>query len=140
MIAEMEVREPESAPGTPRVKMRILEQMAEALEDQVAGLYRRAAAFEEEEFLLNREVEDRQTEINRLTLKLDSMRGERDRVMEKIESITREAAAMRDALVDDEENNALAGIEEGGLEVDEETSRSAMYFRRLMLAEQVSQA
>ncbi len=119
MIAEIEVREPVSAPGSPRVKMRILEQMAEALEDQVAGLYRRAAAFEEEEFLLNREVEDRQTEINRLSLKLDSMRSERDRVMEKIESISREAAAMRDALVDDEENNALAGIEEGGLEVDD---------------------
>jgi chromosome segregation ATPase len=140
MIAEIEVREPVSAPGSPRVKMRILEQMAEALEDQVAGLYRRAAAFEEEEFLLNREVEDRQTEINRLSLKLDSMRSERDRVMEKIESISREAAAMRDALVDDEENNALAGIEEGGLEVDDETSRSAMYFRRLTLAEQASQA
>ena len=139
MIAEIEVREPVSAPG-PRVKMRILEQMAEALEDQVAGLYRRAAAFEEEEFLLNREVEDRQTEINRLSLKLDSMRSERDRVIEKIESISREAAAMRDALVDDEENNALAGIEEGGSEVDDETSRSAMYFRRLMLAEQASQA
>ena len=140
MIAEIEVREPVSAPGSPRVKMRILEQMAEALEDQVAGLYRRAAAFEEEEFLLNREVEDRQTEINRLSLKLDSMRSERDRVMEKIESISREAAAMRDAVVDDEENNALAGIEEGGLEVDDETSRSAMYFRRLTLAEQASQA
>src|SRR5215467_1244475 len=125
MIAEVEVREPVSAPGAPRVKMRILEQMAEALEDQVAGLYRRAAAFEEEEFLLNREIEDRQTEINRLTLKLDSMRSERDRVMEKIESISREAAAMREALVDDEENNALAGIEEGGLGVDEETSQSA---------------
>lgn len=140
MIAEMEVSEPVSAPSSQRVKMRILEQMAEALEDQVSGLYRRAAAFEEEEFLLNREVEERQTEINRLTLKLDSMRSERDRVMEKIESITREAAAMREALVDDEENNALAGIEEGGLEVDEEATRSAMYFRRLTLAEQVTQA
>jgi len=140
MIAEVEVTEPVSAPSAPRVKMRILEQMAEALEDQVAGLYRRAAAFEEEEFLLNREVEDRQTEINRLSLKLDSMRSERDRVMEKIESISREAAAMREALVDDEENHALAGIEEGSLGVDEETSRSAMYFRRLTLAEQVSQA
>ena len=79
-----------------RVKTRMLEQMAEALEDQVAGLYRRAAAFEEEEFLLNREVEERQTEINRLTLKLDVMRAERDRVMERIESISREAVAIRE--------------------------------------------
>ena len=75
-----------------RVKMRMLDQMAEALEDQVAGLYRRAAAFEEEESLLNREVEERQTEINRLTFKLEVMRAERERVMERIESISREAA------------------------------------------------
>jgi chromosome segregation ATPase len=79
----------------PRV-MRILEQMAEALEDQVAGLYGRAAAFEEEEFLLNREVEERQTEINRLTFKLEVMRAERERVMERIESISSEAAAIRE--------------------------------------------
>jgi len=29
--------------GSPRVKARVLEQMAEALEDEVGGLYRRAA-------------------------------------------------------------------------------------------------
>jgi chromosome segregation ATPase len=74
----------------------MLEQMAEALEDQVAGLYRRAAAFEEEEFLLNREVEERQTEINRLMFKLEVMRAERERVIERIESISREAAAIRE--------------------------------------------
>src|SRR6266849_1453549 len=79
-----------------QMKTRMLEQMAEALEDQVAGLYRREAAFEEEEFLLNREVGERQTEINRLTLKLDVMRAERDRVMERIESISREAVAIRE--------------------------------------------
>jgi len=79
----------------PQVTMRMLEQMAEALEDQVAGLYRRAAAFEEEEFLLNREVEERQTEINRLTFKLEVMRAERERVIERIESISREAVAIR---------------------------------------------
>ena len=79
-----------------RAKMRMLEQIAEALEDQVAGLYRRAAAFEEEEFLLNREVEERQTEINRLTFKLEVMRAERERVIERIESISREAAAIRE--------------------------------------------
>lgn len=80
----------------PQGTMRMLEQMAEALEDQVAGLYRRAAAFEEEEFLLNREVEERQTEINRLTFKLEVMRAERERVIERIESISREAVAIRE--------------------------------------------
>ena len=79
--------------------MRMREQMAEALEDQVAGLYRRAAAFEEEEFLLNREVEERQTEINRLTFKLEVMRAERERVMERIESISPEAAAIREEVI-----------------------------------------
>jgi chromosome segregation ATPase len=80
----------------PREKMRMLDQMADALEDQVAGLYRRAAAFEEEEFLLKRDVEERQTEINRLTFRLEVMRAERERVMERIESISSEAAAIRE--------------------------------------------
>jgi len=61
-----EIKLPCGLRSRPVVKMRILEQMAEALEDQVAVLYRRAAAFEEEEFLLTREIEERQTEINRL--------------------------------------------------------------------------
>ena len=52
-----------AASSAPRVKTRMLEQMAEALEDEAAGLYRRAAAFEEEEFLLNKEIGERQTEI-----------------------------------------------------------------------------
>jgi len=70
--------------------------MAEALEDEATVLYRRAAAFEEDEFILTREIEERQTEINRLLLKLDAMRAERDRVIEKVESIFVEANAMRD--------------------------------------------
>ena len=64
------------------------EDTADMLDDQVAGLYRRAATFEEEEFLLNREVEELQTELNRLRLKLEAMRAERDRVMDRIESIS----------------------------------------------------
>ena len=90
----------------------MLEQMAEALEDQVAALYRRAAAFEEEEFLLNQEVEERQTEINRLLLKLEAMRAERDRVIEKIEPISSEAAAIREEVFNGEEEIALAAIED----------------------------
>lgn len=78
------------------MKMRMLEQMAEALEDEAAGLYRRAASFEEDEYLLNREIEERQTEINRLMFKLDSLRSERDGVLEKIGSIATEAGDMRE--------------------------------------------
>jgi chromosome segregation ATPase len=96
MAAKTESEAPADGLNSPPRVMRILEQMAEALEDQVAGLYRRAAAFEEEEFLLNREIEERQTEINRLTFKLEVMRAERERVMERIESISREAAAIRE--------------------------------------------
>ena len=74
-----------AANSSPQMRTMLLEQMAEALEDEAAGLYRRAAAFEEDEFLLNREIDDRQTEINRLQLKLDGLRSERDRLMERIE-------------------------------------------------------
>jgi predicted RNase H-like nuclease (RuvC/YqgF family) len=138
----------------PRVKMRMLEQMAEALEDQVAGLYRRAAAFEEEEFLLNREVEERQTEINRLMLKLEAMRAERDRVMERIESISSEAAAIREEVFNSEDEVALAAIENSTAEASTgsrcedgqpvaaggDPSRSAMFFRRMTLVDQVRHA
>jgi predicted RNase H-like nuclease (RuvC/YqgF family) len=137
-----------------RVKMRMLEQMAEALEDQVAGLYRRAAAFEEEEFLVNREVEERQTEINRLTLKLDVMRAERDRVMERIESISREAAAIREEVFNGEEEVALTALENSTAEASTgsrceegqpiagggDPSPSTTFFRRLTLADQVHHA
>ena len=79
-------------------EMRMLEQMADALDEEVAGLFRRAATFEEEEFLLNCEIEERQTEINRLLLKLESMRAHRERVMERIESSSREAQLIRESL------------------------------------------
>jgi len=126
----------------------MLTQMAEALEDQATGLYRRAAAFEEEEFLLTREIEERQTEVNRLLLKLETMRAERDRVMDKIESISHEATAMREEVVNDEEEVALATIEgstaEAPIGTEQERgelsftggdhSRSTNFFRRLTLS------
>jgi predicted RNase H-like nuclease (RuvC/YqgF family) len=90
-----ENNESKGAACSPQVRVRLLEQMADALEDEAAMLYRRAAAFEEDEFLLTREIEQRQTEINRLQLKLDAMRAERDRVIEKIESISEEVEEMR---------------------------------------------
>jgi hypothetical protein len=135
------------------MKMRMLEQMAEALEDQVAGLYRRAAAFEEEEFLLNREVEERQTEINRLMLKLEVMRAERDRVIERIESISAEAAAIREEVFNGEEEFALAAIDNSMARASNapgcgdvqpafasDPSPGATFFRRITLAEEARQA
>jgi chromosome segregation ATPase len=130
----------------------MLGQMAEALEDQVAALYRRAAAFEEEEFLLNREVEERQTEINRLMLKLDAMRAERDRVTERIESISREAAAMREELFSGEDEVALDSIERSAAvsststacsaeqpHLADDDAQGARFFRRVILGEAVTQ-
>ncbi len=155
MTVHTDIEEPACGVSSPPgVKMRILEQMAEALEDQVAGLYRRAAAFEEEEFLLNREVEERQTEINRLMLKLEVMRAERDRVIERIESIASEASAMREEVFNSEEEVALAAIESSTVEASTrpeggegqpaftggDPSRGAMFFRRMTPAEQARQA
>ena len=126
---------------SPRVKARMLEQMAEALEDEVGGLYRRAAAFEEEESLLNKEIEDRQTEINRLSLKLDAMRAERDRVMEKIDLVSSEAALIRDRVFSCEEDSANAGNLEANDRrnegCDEVGPPRGGFFRRATLSQQV---
>jgi predicted RNase H-like nuclease (RuvC/YqgF family) len=103
--------------SSPRMKVRMLHQMAEALEDEAGGLYRRAAAYEEEEFLLNHEISERQTEINRLLLKLESMRSERDALLGKIEAIRNEAAALREAAFISEEEVALAALD--GAQVEE---------------------
>jgi predicted nuclease with TOPRIM domain len=118
-----------------QARMRLLEQMAEALDDEAASLYRRAASFEEEEFLLNREIDDRQTEINRLQLKLDGLRAERDRLIEKIEALNEEAASLRD--------RALAGETFSNVETPEadrftpaehnDEASAALFFRRATL-------
>lgn len=139
-----------SSSSPPQVRVRLLEQMAEALEDEAAVLYRRAAAFEEDEFLLNREIEQRQTEINRLQLKLDAMRAERDRVMEKIETISEEASAMRDRVMEkvetiSEEASAMrdqafnrdldrnSAVDDPNVETQQET----VFFRRAALEQPV---
>jgi chromosome segregation ATPase len=130
-------------PLSARVKMKMLEQMAEALEDEAAGLYRRAAAFEEEEFLLNHEIEERQTEINRLLLKLESLRSERDGVLEKIESITSEASQMRDEAFKGDEaevafrSQAKDEMTAPYIAVSDQNNQStaSVYFRRLTLAD-----
>lgn len=94
--------------AAPHVRMKMLLQMAEALEDEAGGLYRRAAAFEEEEFSLNREIEERQTEISRLQLKLEALRSTRNGLLEKIEALRSEANAMREEVFNNEEEMALA--------------------------------
>lgn len=125
--------------SAPRVKTRMLEQMAEALEDEAAGMYRRAAAFEEEEFLLNKEIGERQTEINRLQLKLEGMRAERDRVIEKIEQISIEAVAVRERAFNGDEGDSVAETQSPKAQY-ENPSTGALFFRRMTVAEQAPRA
>jgi chromosome segregation ATPase len=124
-----------------RAKLHMLVQMAEALEDEAAGLYRRAAGYEEEEFLLEREIESRQTEINRLALKLTGLRADRDGLLTRIEELTDEAAALRETVYTGEEAQALAAIQHGALEtprgdaLGESAGSPSHYFRRAELGE-----
>ena len=118
-----------AANSSSQMRTMLLEQMAEALEDEALGLYRRAAAFEEDEFLLNKEIDDRQTEINRLQLKLDGLRSVRDRLMERIQTITEEAQSLRDEAL----NNYP--LEIGAPSPDHDNDAGAMYFRRATLSE-----
>ncbi len=126
-----------------RAKMHMLVQMAEALEDEAAGLYHRAAGYEEEEFLLGREIEDRQTEINRLSLKLSGLRADRDTLMTRIDELTDEALALRETVYAGEEAQALAVIARGSAvetlpcieAMPEDAGPQAHYFRRAEMTE-----
>lgn len=125
--------------SSPRAKTKLLEQMAEALDDEAAGLYRRAATFEEEEFLLNKEIGERQTEINRLQLKLEGLRAERDRVMDQIEQVSSEAAAVRERAFDGNEEDSVRPIQSAEGEY-ENPSTGALFFRRMTVADQSPRA
>jgi chromosome segregation ATPase len=105
----------EGGPQSPRLSVWMLDQMAEGLEDQAAGLSRRSAGLEEEESFLTKEVARHQTEVNRLMLRLESVRSDRDSVVERIESLKREARGIREQLCVYEEEAALASIEPPGL-------------------------
>jgi hypothetical protein len=119
----------------PHVRTKMLLQMAEALEDEAGGLYRRAAAFEEEEFMLNSEIEERQTEISRLQLKLEALRSTRNGLLEKIEALRSEATAMREEVFNNEEELALAPLAEEWSDQtrDEQQRRDSIFFQRMSL-------
>ena len=138
----------DSGPPVMRAKMRLLEQMAEALEDEAAGLYHRAAVCEDEECLLEREIEERQTEINRLALKLNALRADREALTEKIAALKDEAAALREQVYCSEEAGVLAAIERaaaltlppGGDDAEATVELTAPhYFRRADLGDASSQ-
>jgi chromosome segregation ATPase len=93
-----------------RLKLVVLQQMAEALDDEAAGLNRRAASFEEEESALNAEIQDHLTEINRLNLRLTALRSERDSLLGRAETLRREAWQIKEDILDSEEELALESL------------------------------
>jgi chromosome segregation ATPase len=125
----------------------MLRQMADVLDEQASELYGSAAAFEEEEAMLSREISERQTEINRLNSKLEALRIERDRVLERIDSLRREASAMRDEILDNEEEIALSAIDcnlessigeqSNGIQTGDRAPHGPVYFRRMTPAEHI---
>src|SRR6185295_16924854 len=117
-----------------RVRMRMLEQMSEALEDEASSLLLRAAGPEEDDLLLNRQIDDRQTEINRLQLKLEAIRSERDSLLERVESLRDEARAMTEEAYNNEDEIALAAIDQVQAEVEPgQTGGGPLFFQKSRL-------
>ena len=109
----------------------MLQQMAEALEDEASSLLLRAASFEEEEVLLNRQIEDHQTEINRLQLKLDSALSDQDGLLARVQILRDEASAMREEAYNNEDEIALSAIDDvPSSEEEEDESRGPIFFQR----------
>jgi predicted RNase H-like nuclease (RuvC/YqgF family) len=117
------------------VRMRMLQQMSEALEDEASSLLLRAAALEEEDLLINRQIDERQTEINRLQLKLEAIQGERDSLIERVECLRDEARAMTEEAYNNEDEIALSVIDDLlSVEVEQGQPRGPIFFQRSRLS------
>ena len=116
------------------VRMRMLQQMSEALEDEASSLLLRAAGLEEEEALLNRQIDDCQTEINRLQLKLQAIQSERERLFDRVEILRDEARAMTEEAYDNEDEIALSVIDDlPSADDDKDHSGGPIFFQRSRL-------
>ena len=116
------------------VRMRMLQQMSEALEDEASSLLLRAAGLYEEDLLLNRQIDERQTEINRLQLKLEAIQSERDGIIERVESLRDEARAMTEEAYNNEDEIALSVIDDlPSADVDKDQPRGPIFFQRSRL-------
>jgi len=115
----------------------MLVQMAEALEDEAASFCRRDAGFQEEEFLLTREIDERQTDINRLQLRLEALRCERQGLVQRIESLRAEAAAMKEEAFNHEDEIALSLIDDVPMNDDQQTPADGpVFFQRMSLKQE----
>src|SRR5436853_6059377 len=144
--------------GPDRVRIKMLQQMAEALDDEAEALYRRAASFEDEDYLLTREIEERVTEINRMKLRLDAVRRERRSVIRRIEERRVEAAAIREEIFEGEDELVIQNLGTGELDrlalnaqtpyenhddsffadLDDEPDINASFFRKVTLKDRVA--
>ena len=116
------------------VRMRMLQQMAEALEDEASSLLLRAAGLEEEELLLNRRIDEHQTEINRLQLKLQAIQSERDGLFDRVETLRDEARAMTEEAYNNEDEIALSVIDDiPSAEIEKDQPRGPIFFQRSRL-------
>src|SRR5260370_5726177 len=102
------------------VKLKMLQHMAEGLEDEAAGLGCRAEGLQEEEFLLARGIDEHYTEINRLLLKLQGLRSQRYDLLEKIEHLRSEASVLRERVWTGEDDLALDSLAKAGAVSDED--------------------
>jgi hypothetical protein len=130
-----------------RLRLKMLHQMAEALDDEAAGLDRKAASLEEEECLLKQKADEHQTEVNRLLLLLQSIRSEHHGVREKIEKLTQESRELKEQSFLGEDDLALDFLElpaaalSGGpdssqvVRHDTEASAGSSYFRRMSVTD-----
>lgn len=103
-------------PASPVVKIRIFQQMAEALEDEASALNRRATSFEEEETSLVAIIQEHQTNINRLNLRLQALRSEHNGLMEKVSRLEEEAAVLREEAYSIKQDIVLTSAESGDAE------------------------
>lgn len=97
-------------PISPRARIKMLKQMAAALEAEAAGLCSKAASFEEDESLLGKEIEKHWAELHRLSARLESLRSERDELLERIERVTDDARSLREEVSNQEEEQALEAL------------------------------
>jgi uncharacterized coiled-coil DUF342 family protein len=97
-------------PVSPRSRIKMLKQMAAALEAEVAGLCSKASSFEEEESLLREEVGRHHAELQRLSARLEAIRAERDELLEQIETVTNDAMVMREEVSNNEAELAAESV------------------------------
>jgi len=97
---------------SPRTRVRMLEQMAGTLEAEIAGLCRRAAAFEEDDNLIQHEIESQQEVLNRLSARRSELRAERDGLLSRIESLTTEALEMREQVSNYQDEIVLEALKD----------------------------